>query len=71
MFRPKTWARRARADDGRYTIKTGAPTGILHRLTGWALEWGIDLEEMAVSAPTLEDVFIELVGATEQGDGEE
>ena len=58
-------------DDGRYTITTGAPTGILHRLTGWALEWEIDLEELAVSAPTLEDVFIELVGATEQGDGEE
>ncbi len=68
---PEDLGAQSAGDDGRYTITTGAPTGILHRLTGWALEWEIDLEELAVSAPTLEDVFIELVGATEQGDGEE
>ena len=58
-------------DDGRYTITTGTLTGSLHQLTGWALERGIELEELAVSTPTLEDVFIGLAGATEQGDGEE
>ena len=47
---------------------TGMPTDSLHRLTGWALESGIELEELAVSTPTLEDVFIELVGAAEHGD---
>ena len=55
-------------ESGRYTIMTGTPTSSLHRLTGWALESGIELEELAVSTPTLEDVFIELVGAAEQGD---
>ena len=57
--------------DGGYTILTRMPTDTLHRLTGWALECGMELEELAVSTPTLEDVFIELVGVAEQGDGEE
>ncbi len=55
-------------ESGRYTLMTGTPTSSLHRLTGWALESGIELEELAVSTPTLEDVFIELVGAAERGD---
>ena len=68
---PEDLGAESAGDDGRYTITTGTPTDSLHQLTGWALEWGIELEELAVSTPTLEDVFIELVGATEQGDGEE
>ena len=68
---PEDLGAESAGDDGRYKITTGAPTDSLHRLTGWALERGIDLEELAVSTPTLEDVFIELVGATERGDGEE
>ena len=58
-------------DDGRYTITTGTPTHSLNRLTGWALERAIELEELSVSTPTLEDVFIELVGAFERGGEEE
>ena len=54
-------------DDGRYTITTGTPTHSLNRLTGWAMERAIELEELSVSTPTLEDVFIELVGAFERG----
>ena len=53
--------------DGRYTITTGTPTPSLHRLTGWAMERAIELEDLSVSTPTLEDVFIELVGAFERG----
>ena len=30
-------------DDGRYAITTAAPTHSLHRLTGWAVEQGIEL----------------------------
>jgi ABC-2 type transport system ATP-binding protein len=58
-------------DDGGYTITTGTPTPSLNRLTGWAMEQAIDLEELSVSSPTLEDVFIELVGAFERGGEEE
>ena len=57
--------------DGAYTIATGAPTEALHRLTGWAVEQGIELEELSVSTPTLEDVFIDLVGAPGQEGGED
>ena len=60
----------AESEGGRYTIMTGMPTDRLHRLTGWALERGIELEELSVSTPTLEDVFIELVGAAGRGDEE-
>lgn len=56
---------------GRYTITTGTPTHSLLQLTGWAVERGVELEELSVSTPTLEDVFIELVGATERDGMEE
>ena len=52
-------------DGGRYAIATDAPTLSLHRLTSWAVERGIELEELAVSRPSLEDLFIELAGASE------
>ena len=52
-------------DGGRYAISTDAPTLSLHRLTSWAVERGIELEELAVSRPSLEDLFIELAGASE------
>ena len=57
-------------DDGRYRITTDAPTRTLHRLSGWAIEQGAELEELSVSSPSLEDLFVELAGAPGQ-DGEE
>ena len=68
---PEELGAESAGNDGRYTITTATPIGSLHRLTGWALEQGIELDELAVSTPTLEDVFIELVGATEWRDGQE
>jgi ABC-2 type transport system ATP-binding protein len=32
----------------------------LHRLTGWAIEHGIDLDELQISRPSLEDVYLQL-----------
>ena len=46
--------------DGRYTVTTDSPTRSLHQLTGWAVERGIELEELSVSRPSLEDVFLKL-----------
>ena len=46
--------------DGRYTILTGTPTESLHRLTAWAVEQGMELEQLSVSSASLEDVFVEL-----------
>jgi len=34
----------------------------LHVLTGWALERGVELEGLTVSRPSLEDVYLEMVG---------
>ena len=54
-------------DDGRYAITTDTPTYSLHRLTGWAVERGSELEELSVSRPSLEDLFIEVVSSPEHG----
>jgi ABC-2 type transport system ATP-binding protein len=43
-------------------VRTQDPTGVLHELTGWALEQGVSLDALEVSKPTLEDVYLELTG---------
>ena len=50
-------------DDGRYTLTTDTPTESLHQLTGWAMENGVDLEELSVAPSSLEDVFVEIAEA--------
>ena len=56
----------AALSEGRaYTLSTDAPTRALHDLTSWAIFNEVDLEELSVSHPTLEDLFIELVGESE------
>jgi ABC-2 type transport system ATP-binding protein len=47
-------------DGGREEIETDDPTELLHRLTGEALERGERLENLTVSRPSLEDVYLEL-----------
>ena len=59
----------ALAGDGAYSLATDSPTHSLHELTSWAVEHDIELEELTVAHPTLEDLFIELVGET-GGSGE-
>jgi ABC-2 type transport system ATP-binding protein len=50
-----------RAADGTlHERETEDPTTLLHRLTGAALERGEVLEDLSVSRPTLEDVYLEL-----------
>lgn len=68
---PQELGAESAGNQSRYTITTRRPIGSLHRLTGWALMEGIELDELAVSTPTLEDVFIELVGATGWRDEQE
>ena len=57
--------------DGRYTITTDSPTRSLHQLTGWAVERRIELEELSVSRPSLEDVFLKLSADDETEPGPE
>ena len=47
--------------DGLVSIRTSTPTATLHRLTGWAIAQDVELEDLTVSRPSLEDVYLELV----------
>ena len=49
--------------DGRnVAITSHSPTRDLHALTSWSLERGVTLEALSVARPTLEDVYLALVG---------
>ena len=52
-------------------IDTETPTAVLAELTAKALAAGSELEALEVRRPTLEDVYLELVGATVRRGGEE
>ncbi len=49
-------------EDGLITMTTESPTRVLHELTRWAMEHGIELERLEVTQPSLEDVYLELTG---------
>ncbi len=50
-------------------METGTPTKTLYELTQWANERGLELEELTVSRPSLEDVFLDLA-APRDGEGD-
>jgi ABC-2 type transport system ATP-binding protein len=52
----------ARLDGGQVLIESPEPTRALHVLTGWAIDQGVELRGLTVTRPTLEDVYLELVG---------
>jgi ABC-2 type transport system ATP-binding protein len=47
------------------TLRTPTPTPVLHRLTAWALDRGIELEDLRVARPSLEDVYLALAEGQE------
>lgn len=51
-----------RTEDGELTVTTTDPTRDLYRLTGWALDAGFNLDRLEVRQPSLEDVYLELIG---------
>jgi len=50
---------------GIYILETTDEVRVLHALTSWALECGVDLVGLTVDRPSLEDVYIELTSAAE------
>ena len=48
--------------DGWVEIAPENLTAALHRLTGWAIELGFDLDDLQVLRPSLEDVYLQLTG---------
>jgi ABC-2 type transport system ATP-binding protein len=47
---------------GRFELTCESPTRALHDLTGWALRAGLELGNLQVERPSLEDVYLELTG---------
>ena len=50
----------APAADGTQQITTQEPTRVLHSLTSWAMGQGLELEDLTVSRPSLEEVYLHL-----------
>jgi len=48
------------AENGRVTATSDSPTRTVHEITGWAIERGIELIDLTISRPSLEDVYIQL-----------
>ncbi len=48
-------------DDGELVVRTDEPTATLHALTGWALAAGIELADLVVRPPSLEEVYLDLI----------
>ena len=51
---------RYRRDGQEVVLRTSRPTHVLHELTGEALANGLELEELQVRRPTLEEVYLSL-----------
>lgn len=49
-------------DDGMVEIQGASPTRMLNDLTSWALQRGVELDSLSVERPTLEDIYLQLVG---------
>jgi ABC-2 type transport system ATP-binding protein len=43
-------------------VQAESPTRALHELTSWAVKRGLELEQLEVDRPSLEDVYLELTG---------
>jgi ABC-2 type transport system ATP-binding protein len=50
--------------DGGVLVETSEPTRVLHVVTGWALDRGIELVGLTIARPSLEDVYLALTAET-------
>jgi len=48
------------------SIQTDDPVGVLHALTGWALSNDVEIRELTVAQPSLEDVYLSLTSVEER-----
>ena len=47
---------------GGFELRTPEPTPVLHRLTGWAIDSKVELIDLTVTRPSLEDTYLALTG---------
>jgi ABC-2 type transport system ATP-binding protein len=50
------------AENGVVVVRTTDPTADLYRITGWAIDHGVDLGALSVTQPSLEDIYLDLTG---------
>ncbi len=55
-------------DEGQAVVSTDRPTGLLAELAGWAVARGIELTDLTVSPPSLEDAYLQLIRTDRDGD---
>jgi len=64
---PSAIAERAGDDPaGRIMLASSSVAADLHAVSGWALERGLELDDLEVSRPTLEDVYLKLTANDRQ-----
>ena len=51
--------------NGAFRLQANNPTGLLHELTGWAVDHDVELENLEVRRPSLEDVYLRLTDQAE------
>jgi ABC-2 type transport system ATP-binding protein len=51
-----------RRDGATFSVESTDTTRDLHRLTTWALDTGVELDSLTVTKPSLEDVYLRLIG---------
>src|SRR5947209_17410751 len=57
---------RYRLNGREVLVETHEPTKVLHELTGEALARGVELEGLQVRRPTLEEIYLELTGGSDE-----
>jgi ABC-2 type transport system ATP-binding protein len=58
----------ARSEDGRVMLESRRPLADVKLLADWALERGLELPDLDVRRPSLEDVYLQLTGSSEQSE---
>lgn len=48
------------AENGRVSLRTTTPTRTVHEITGWAIARNLELRDLTISRPSLEDVYLDL-----------
>jgi ABC-2 type transport system ATP-binding protein len=54
---------RVEVSDGRVELRSHEPLPLVHTLTTWAVQNGVDLADFEVRRPSLEDVYLDLTTA--------
>jgi ABC-2 type transport system ATP-binding protein len=68
---PEDLGVRPSGGDGTFEGEPADLTTALHRLTGWAIDRGVELEALQIVRPSLEDVYLQLTEGPVTMDQEE